>query len=72
MHKSTLTSKGQVTVPKAVRERLGVDTGDVLVWSFNDDGSVRVSTPERQISKLKGIIDKPKRKVTLEEINNAR
>ena len=41
MHFSTLTAKGQVTVPKAVRDALGLKRGDVLSWEL-DDQSVRL------------------------------
>lgn len=38
---ATLTSKGQVTVPKMVRDALGLRQGDTLQWDL-EDGSVRV------------------------------
>ncbi|MEB3361650.1 MAG: AbrB/MazE/SpoVT family DNA-binding domain-containing protein [Synechococcaceae cyanobacterium] len=38
---ATLTSKGQVTVLKAVRDALGLRQGDTLQWDL-EDGSVRV------------------------------
>ena len=38
---TTLTAKGQVTVPKAVRDALGLRQGDQLSWEL-EDGSVRV------------------------------
>ena len=38
---ATLTAKGQVTVPKVVREALGLKRGDVLSWEL-DDQSVRL------------------------------
>ena len=41
MEFSTLTVKGQVTVPKAVRDALGLKRGDVLSWEL-DDQSVRL------------------------------
>lgn len=41
MDVATLTAKGQVTVPKAVREALGLRQGDLLSWEL-EDGSVRV------------------------------
>ncbi len=41
MEWATLTSKGQVTVPKAVRDALGLQQGDQLSWEL-EDGSVRV------------------------------
>ena len=41
MDVATLTAKGQVTVPKAVRDALGLRQGDQLSWEL-EDGSVRV------------------------------
>lgn len=38
---ATLTSKGQVTVPKTVRDALGLRQGDTLQWDL-EEGSVRV------------------------------
>ena len=40
MSTRTLTSKGQITLPKAVRQRLGLRTGDVLELRFDDRGQV--------------------------------
>ena len=39
---ATLTSKGQVTVPKAIRERLGLQARGRIVFSVEEDGSVRL------------------------------
>ena len=36
MELSTLTSEGQVTVPKAVCDALGLKCGDVLRWELDD------------------------------------
>lgn len=40
---STLTSKEQLTVPKAVRQLLDVHAGDSLVWSLDEQGQLVVS-----------------------------
>jgi AbrB family looped-hinge helix DNA binding protein len=42
MPSTTLTSKGQITVPKAIRERLGLEEGDVLDFVVTEDGGVTV------------------------------
>ncbi len=42
MAQSAITSKNQTTVPREIRERLGVGSGDVLTWEVVS-GGVRVS-----------------------------
>jgi len=46
MNASKVTTKGQVTIPKEVRERLRVGAGDVLVYEFQDNGLVVVRKME--------------------------
>ena len=40
-----VTSKGQVTVPKAVREALGIEEGDEVVFRVEGDRAVLARTP---------------------------
>lgn len=37
MDKATVTGKGQVTLPQRIRERLGIETGDKLLFDIQDD-----------------------------------
>lgn len=54
MLRATLTSKGQLTVPKEVRERLGLKRGDRVVFEFEGD-SVRLKAERRRgLEELKG------------------
>ncbi len=54
MLRATLTSKGQLTVPKDVRERLGLKSGDRVVFEFEED-SVRLKVESRKsLQELKG------------------
>ncbi len=39
---TTLTSKGQVTIPKPVRDRLGVKPGDEVAFEMTADGKVTI------------------------------
>jgi len=55
MTKSTITVKYQTTVPKEVREKLGVGPQDVLQWEVVD-GYVRVSPAGRAFLKRRGTI----------------
>ena len=43
MPTSTITSKGQITIPKEVRSHLGVAPGDRLDFAIGQDGSVRIT-----------------------------
>jgi antitoxin PrlF len=74
MSTSTLTSKGQVTIPKDVRERLGLKEGDRLVFRFDDQGNLLVR-PEAgsPLGRLPGLLHHlaGERPVTIEEMNEA-
>jgi antitoxin PrlF len=58
---ATLTSKGQITVPRAVREHLGVDTGDTIDFVIDPAGQVRVRAASGAVSALKGLLHRPGR-----------
>jgi antitoxin PrlF len=66
---ATLSSKGQATIPKAVRERLHLKPGDRFKFFFHPDGVIIL--PKVPTSRLKGIIPKPGRPVSLEDIDTA-
>ena len=70
MASATLSSKGQVTLPKSVRERLGVETGDRLEFIESEEGFLVVAAT-RDIRSLKGIVGQPKKPVTVDEMNRA-
>lgn len=63
-----VTSKGQVTVPKAVREALGIEEGDEVV--FRVEGNRAVLARTRDFLELAGTIKVPaaKRNVTWDEV----
>jgi AbrB family looped-hinge helix DNA binding protein len=52
MVSAKVTSKGQITIPKAVRDRLGLDPGDEVEF-IEDDGAFRIRK-ERRTSRYAG------------------
>ena len=67
---SAITVKGQATIPKAIREHLGLRPGDRVKFFVHPDGSV-VLLPKLPASALRGIIKAVRRPVTVEEMNEA-
>lgn len=52
---ATITAKGQVTIPKAIREGLNLQQGDQLRWDLEDGGvRVRLVTP-LDLTYLRGV-----------------
>ena len=71
---STITSKGQVTIPKEVRDRLGVKEGDRLIFRFNNQGVLELEAEESSpVHRLAGILKRyaPAEPVTIEDMNAA-
>jgi AbrB family looped-hinge helix DNA binding protein len=52
---STITSKGQTTVPKEVREALDLEPGDKITWEVQG-GRVAVTTDRPELYRYKGFI----------------
>lgn len=71
MTAATLTSKGQLTLPKEVRQALGVGPGDRVDFVRMEDGNFAVMPATKSVKALKGIIPKPKKPVTLEDMDRA-
>jgi len=67
---STITSKGQVTIPKRVRDRLHLRTGDRLEFRVEEDGSIRVYPIAKKVSEVFGIFaEKASRPYSTKEID---
>ena len=49
-----ITSKGQVTTPKEIREQLHLRTGDKLDFRLEEDGSLRVYPIAKKVSEVFG------------------
>ena len=56
---TTMSSKGQVTIPRDVRERLGLQAGDEIAWSLLSNGTVIVRPKTRRLVDLVGMLTRP-------------
>ncbi len=56
MDTAKITSKGQVTIPKAVRSRMAVEAGDRLAFEFDREGTVRMRPLRREHQPLLGFL----------------
>jgi len=66
MAETTLTSKGQVTVPREIRERLGLAPGDKLAFTLLSDGTVIMRAKTRRLLDLAGSLTRPKVSISLD------
>ena len=72
MPSATLTSKGQITLPKPVRDRLNLRPGDRVDFVIDEEGEIRVRTSRHDVRDLKGLLHRRGRKpVTLEQMDAA-
>jgi len=59
---STLTSKGQTTVPKAIRESLRLKPGDRITFTPMPDGTVLMRVKNKSVMSLAGSLRRRRRK----------
>ena len=60
MTESTITSKGQTTVPAEIRALMQARPGTRLVWSAMPDGTIIVRAKTRSILDMAGMLKAPK------------
>ena len=69
---ATLTSKGQVTIPKEIRDALTLNSGDKLEFEVNDRGDLLVRPVTRSVSDVFGRLQQSRpAAVTIDEMNKA-
>jgi AbrB family looped-hinge helix DNA binding protein len=68
-----VTSKGQTTVPKEVRDFLGLEEGTQVEWTLDDKGTATVKPRKLRAVDMAGMLGKTPngRHVTIEEMNEA-
>jgi len=68
---AVLTSKGQTTIPKDVRDYLGLRPGDRIEFVLTEDKTVLLKPATRAVTDLKGFLPKPPKPVSVEAMNAA-
>ena len=71
MAASTVTAKGQVTIPKDTRKLLRIDRGSRIEFLMDKSGAVSILPVASDVTALKGMIAKPEKHVSIEDMNNA-
>lgn len=72
MASATLTSKGQVTIPKEIRDYLQLDTGSKVDFVIDDNGKVKIIPLNVPVYTLSGILHRPGMKAaSIEEMEAA-
>ncbi|MFZ0243053.1 MAG: AbrB/MazE/SpoVT family DNA-binding domain-containing protein [Desulfobacterales bacterium] len=72
MPTATVTSKGQIVIPKPIRDRLGLKPGDTIDFIVVENGDVLIRPAVSDVRALKGLLHRPgHRPVSVEEMNRA-
>lgn len=68
---ATLSASGQITVPREVRERLGLRAGEKVRFTLEQDDRAVVTRSGHRISDLFGMLGSPPRSLTLDDMDKA-
>ena len=67
---ATLTSKGQTTIPKDIRDSLGMKSGDRIMFTLMPDGTVLMRLKNKSVMRLAGSLRKKgKRAVPVDQLS---
>ncbi len=69
MATSTLTSKGQITLPRPIRDKLGLATGDRVEFVELPSGQIALQPAIDDVRALKGLVPKPAKPLTLSQMS---
>ena len=70
MLSSTLTARGQTTIPAEIRKKLALKPGDRILY-LEEEGRVRIIAADKRTRDLQGLLPKPDKPVSLEEMEDA-
>ncbi len=66
----TITAKGQTTIPKEIRDQLGLKAGDQVMFTL-DAGRIIVRPRTGSVRDLENILPRPKRAASLKDMDDA-
>ena len=68
---ATVTSKGQITIPVEVRDKLSLRPGSRIAFVATAAGVYEIHVQAGSIRDLKGVVSRPSERVTLEDMDDA-
>lgn len=71
MATATVTSKGQVTLPKKIREHLGLSEGDRVAFRESPDGTIVIEAETLELLSLRGTVRPRVRGVSIDDMEAA-
>lgn len=72
MASSTITTKGQITIPKAIRDALMLNAGDKIEFVVTDKREALIRPISKKVDEVFGILRNPnQKKVSVEDMNEA-
>ena len=71
MSTATVTSKGQITIPVSVRQKLGLDVGDRVEFVEIASGEFLIKSANYDVSLLKGMLKRPEVPVSTAKMREA-
>ncbi|MGD0631515.1 MAG: AbrB/MazE/SpoVT family DNA-binding domain-containing protein [Terracidiphilus sp.] len=71
MATAALTSKGQITVPISIRKKLGLQTGDQVLFIEREDGEILVRAKKGDLMDFYGMFKSSGKPATVEEMDEA-
>jgi antitoxin PrlF len=71
MPSTVVTSKGRITIPKEVRDALGLETGDRVEFVETAKGVFEMVVASKDVRELKGMIKRPRKPASVEDMRKA-
>lgn len=69
---ATLTSKGQITLPKEIRDRLGLDAGSMLDFEILPDNTITARPVKPDARRVRGLLKSPHAKaLTIKQMDES-